>query len=429
MKFHFFVVLILVGFTLALVQEGEKKISKESIEKLKELVRKNPQLNKQRKFRFGDAVLNVTQLIQLEGYPVENHVVQTKDGFLLNIQRIPYGINNDQKRANRPVAFLQHGLLDSAATWVVNTATESLGFLLADAGFDVWLGNARGNTYSNQNTMYSGSDLWNLVDYDNMIAIDLPTMINYVLGVTGQKSLVYVGHSQGTVMGFGAFPIQTDLAAKIDIFIALAPVAYVQNQESLFLTFLAKLDLAEWLVFFGEQQFLPNDWVLQFFAATFCKFDPSLCYDVVYILCGYNQNNLNLTREQIYFDVTPAGTSVRNMLHWSQGVSSGDFKMFDYGSASANQQHYGQSTPPSYRPQDLHHPPVAFFTGTNDDLADPADVLKLLDVLPQDNKPVVIHNEPSYEHLDFTWGLDAHIKIYPQVIQLAQTYSAKRRSV
>jgi len=369
-----------------------------------------------------DPIFNVTQLIQAQGYPVENHVIQTSDGFLLNIQRIPYG-KNSQNKTNRPVVFLQHGLLDSAATWVVNSATESLGFILADAGFDVWLGNARGNTYSGENVKYSGADLWNLVDWDNMAAIDLPAVLNKALEISGQKTLSYVGHSQGTITGFGAFPLQPDLAAKVDVFIALAPVAYVQDQTSLLLTFLADLDIVEWLLLFGEEEFLPSDWVIQLMAGTVCKVIPEICYDFIFLLCGYNKNNLNASREQVYFDVTPAGTSVRNMQHWSQLVINGQFQMFDYGSAAKNQQHYGQPTPPLYQLGNLHHPPIALFTGTNDDLADPADVLKLLSDLPDDNKPVIIHNEASYEHLDFTWGIDASVKIYPQVVKLAQKYS------
>ena len=32
-----------------------------------------------------------TELITSKGYPCENHYVETEDGFILNMQRIPHG--------------------------------------------------------------------------------------------------------------------------------------------------------------------------------------------------------------------------------------------------------------------------------------------------------------------------------------------------
>lgn len=43
----------------------------------------------------------------------------------------------------------------------------------------------------------------------------------------------------------------------------------------------------------------------------------------------------------------PAGASVNCFLHFAQGVTSGEFRKFDYGSKK-NRELYGQDTPPKY---------------------------------------------------------------------------------
>ena len=49
---------------------------------------------------------------------------------------------------------------------------------------------------------------------------------------SGQRRISYIGHSQGTTIGFAAFSQNQTLAAKVDLFIALAPVATVGNMKS-----------------------------------------------------------------------------------------------------------------------------------------------------------------------------------------------------
>eukprot|EP01119_Soliformovum_irregulare_P023743 TRINITY_DN8361_c0_g1_i1.p1 TRINITY_DN8361_c0_g1~~TRINITY_DN8361_c0_g1_i1.p1 ORF type:complete len:388 (-),score=73.08 TRINITY_DN8361_c0_g1_i1:45-1067(-) len=339
--------------------------------------------------------------------------------------RIPYGRNGSQTIGNKPAVYLQHGLLDSAAAWVINNPHESLGFILADEGFDVFLGNVRGNTWSTNNTKYNiDSDAyWNLVDFDNMISIDLPTMIDAVLKKSGQKQLVYIGHSQGTLMGFAGFSSYPHLASKVSIFLALAPVAFVNHQTSYFLTVLSDLHAAFWVEFFGWRDFLPSAPIIDFLAGLFCEEEPLTCTNFIFLLCGSDPSNLNQTRLPLYVSYTPAGTSVRNMMHWSQMVRSGRFQKYDYG--LENYYYYGQFEPPQYYPENMTHPPVAFFTGTQDDLADPVDVANLIDILPASNKPVKHLNIEVYQHLDFTWGEDAWKLLYPTVIDLAKKYSSQ----
>ena len=58
-------------------------------------------------------------------------------------------------------------------------------------------------------------------------------MINYVLDTSQQADLFYVGHSQGTIMGFAGFTLNQTLAKQIKAFFALAPVTTVKHIEGI----------------------------------------------------------------------------------------------------------------------------------------------------------------------------------------------------
>ena len=76
-------------------------------------------------------------MIQYWGYPFENHVVTTRDGYILNLHRIPHGANEkseDAKSVQRPVVFLGHALECSSSEYAFGPANKSLAYILADAG-------------------------------------------------------------------------------------------------------------------------------------------------------------------------------------------------------------------------------------------------------------------------------------------------------
>ena len=63
-----------------------------------------------------------------------------------------------------------------------------------------------------------------IYSWQEMARYDLPAMLNYALNVSGQSQLFYVGHSQGTLIGFTGFSSNPELASKVKMFFALAPV-------------------------------------------------------------------------------------------------------------------------------------------------------------------------------------------------------------
>jgi pimeloyl-ACP methyl ester carboxylesterase len=217
---------------------------------------------------------NVSLLITTKGYPCKEYSVTTEDGFILGMQRIPFGRQKSflGVREPRSVVFLQHGLLDSSSTWVINSDSQSLGFLLADAGFDVWLGNVRGNTYSkaHKNLSPSDSQFW-AWSFDEMAEYDLPAMIQYVLNVTGQESIFYVGHSQGAMIALAKLSQDQGLANKIKSFFALAPVATIGNIKGA-LPLLADLlpELQLLLRLLGVHEFLPSSALMEYLTSHLC---------------------------------------------------------------------------------------------------------------------------------------------------------------
>lgn len=73
-------------------------------------------------------------------------------------------------------------------------------YILAEEGYDVWMGNARGNHYSRRHVSLNpdsilNSNFWKF-SWDEIGNIDLPTMIDYVLEQSGKSRLHYIGHSQ-----------------------------------------------------------------------------------------------------------------------------------------------------------------------------------------------------------------------------------------
>ncbi|NWW43577.1 LIPM Lipase, partial [Pedionomus torquatus] len=360
------------------------------------------------------------ELVTYKGYPSEEYEVMTEDGFTLTINRIPYGARNRGNPVLKPAVFLQHGLLGDASNWVTNMPNNSLGFILADAGFDVWMGNSRGNRWSRKHQNYSvdQEEFW-AFSFDEMAKFDLPAAINFILEKTGQEKLYYIGYSQGATMALIAFSTMPELARKIKLYFALAPVATIKYARSPVtkLLYLPKKLLRALL---GKREFLPHSERLRKLIVPFCSHQglARLCRNIFFGLGGCNLKNIDMSRIDVYIAQTPAGTSVQNILHWSQEARSGKFQAYDWGSSEKNVEKYQQVTPPLYVVEEMTVP-TAVWTGGRDSLADPADAATLLSQI----KMLIYHKRiPEWTHLDFIWGLDAPLHVYNEIIDLMQKH-------
>uniref|UniRef100_A0A8C8BQA0 AB hydrolase-1 domain-containing protein n=1 Tax=Otus sunia TaxID=257818 RepID=A0A8C8BQA0_9STRI len=295
----------------------------------------------------------------------------TDDGYYLTMQRIPHVVREDNPpllfSAPKPAVLLQHGLVLEGSNWVTNLPNSSLGFILADAGYDVWIGNSRGNSWSRKHKEFEFHDQeYSAYSFHEMAMYDLPAMINYILQKTGQEQLFYVAYSQGTTTGFIAFSSIPELDRKIKMFFALAPVTTSSNMKS---PLVRVFDLPEGMI-------------------KVCPCHISLC--------------------DVYLSHYPDSTSIKNILHWRQVISPAflpQVTLFVF-----------QTTPPFYELENMKAPVAAWYGG-RDWLSVPEDVNITLPRITN-----VVHKKyiPEFVHFDFLWSVQAYEQVYKEIVELME---------
>jgi gastric triacylglycerol lipase len=228
----------------------------------------------------------VLKHVKDSGFKGEVHRVETEDGYLLRVHRIVAKSENREKQ-KFPV-FLMHGLLSSSGDFIVAGPSIALAYLLSSSGYDVWLGNSRGNKYSTSHVNLSSEAnvfwqfSWHEIGHD-----DLPTMIDHMLNVTGSKKAFYVGHSQGTTSLLVLLSTRPEYNKKIIQADLLAPAAFMGNIPHPFLKYLS-YDM------FNDYAYLNFEKFWNFghnIYADFCSGnDKNLCKQLIFAFFGSNKS-------------------------------------------------------------------------------------------------------------------------------------------
>ncbi|XP_066601271.1 lipase 3-like [Prorops nasuta] len=380
-----------------------------------------------------DIHLKTPDLVRKYGYTLEVHEVTTEDGYNLQLHRIPYGRRNSYDvlgsrsiSGSRHPILLQHGLAGSSADWVLMGPGRSLAYLLADQGYDVWLGNNRGNIYSANHSHLATTDraFWNF-SFHELGVYDLPAMIEYILEETGREKIIYTGHSQGATQFYVMCSEIPDYNSKITLMIGLAPAAFTGNIRGP-VTTLAKLTyFGVWVgETFGYPEFGKRSAWGKIVSNLFCQSAAPtqfVCSNILFSIAGFSHDELDRDNLTVIIGHVPAGASWKQLVHFGQGYINPDhFRQFDYGQPRRNLKAYNSFIPPEYQLNKIVAP-VALFSSENDPLATTKDVeilkSKLANVILDYQVPT-----KTFNHYDFLWGKTSTEMVFVPMLQLLAQY-------
>ncbi|KAK6637676.1 hypothetical protein RUM44_008098 [Polyplax serrata] len=345
------------------------------------------------------------QIIRFFGYPSETHTIVTPDGYFLELHRIPRG-RNGQSNPNLPPVLIQHGLLESSGSFLIIGPDDALPCLLADLGFDVWLGNSRGNKYSRGHVTLDPDEFefWNYTYHEGALN-DITTEIDFILEQTNREKLIYVGHSMGTTMFFILMSMIPEYNEKIELGVMMAPVAYLYHCGSPLIQAIAPLaHLVKEAMAARLGEVLPDSELFEFVAGSFCAasiFSRDVCGSIVHLLTGDDPRSYTPEFLQVILHHFPEGYSFKTLLHYGQFVAKERFGMLDY-LEDGNMAEYGVPYPPDYELEKITAP-ISLYAAKMDYLADLTDVKRLPKYL-KSLKRLFVVEYCKFGHLDFLFS-------------------------
>jgi lysosomal acid lipase/cholesteryl ester hydrolase len=358
--------------------------------------------------------------------------VQTQDGYLLGVHRLPYrkgedhdtvSVNAGPSSITKPVVYLHHGLLMNSEVWVCLTEEERcLPFALVNQGFDVWLGNNRGNKYSKKSTRMSptSSEFWNF-SMDEFAFYDIPNTIDYILDTTSQPRLSYIGFSQGTTQAFATLSIHPGLNQKINVFIALAPAMSPAGLSNGIVDSLVKASPDVLFLTFGRKSILSSAtmWQSILYPPIFVRvIDSALGF-----LFAWYGRNISTHQKLAAYPHLYSFTSTKSVVHWFQVIRNKSFQMYDDDASNAfsigaSNRYYKIAKFPTRNIKT----PIVLVYGGSDSLV---DIRVMLKELP---RHTIATEVPHYEHLDFLWAQEIDKLVFPHVFEALRFYALERAS-
>ncbi|KPI98291.1 Lipase 1 [Papilio xuthus] len=294
-----------------------------------------------------------------------------------------------------------HGLLGHSGDFVIMGPERSIGYILADAGYDVWLGNLRGTIYSTHlNLTRDNPKFWEFSFHEHG-KYDIPAQIDKVLAVTGLPKLLYVGYSMGTTSFFTMMSQRPEYNDKVIAFVALAPAVFLDNMRPLAELLLKTWNVPQTMRNQGMVSMTFRQELRELVLSSVCRVrspKDDMCMRLVYALVGedYEQNDWDMM-SVILARFQPA--SWRQLEHFGKIALTGVFTSWEDGL-------WGEVKP--YNLSNVRVP-VSLLYGENDQLTEKSQIMRLAKELNDSGVLEEVRpgcDWPKFNHLDFVFAKD-----------------------
>ncbi|KPI95464.1 Lipase 1 [Papilio xuthus] len=369
-----------------------------------------------------DTYLNFTELTTKYNYTYEEHTVITEDGYILTVYRIPSKCKGISKYL--PVVLV-HGLYDSSDAWILSGPKDGLAYILADNCYDVWIPNTRGNRYSRKHIFLDPDkdiEYWNF-SFDEQGNYDVPAVIDYVLNVTSELKLFYIGHSQGTTDFFIMASLRPEYNSKIYLSIQLAPIAWFKYINSPILKFIAQFSplLKSYFDAFGVGELLARGQLIHIIVEYLCQIAPQeVCGTALGLTTGLVKDSIRSSTLSVAFGHLLVGVSAKTLAHFGQLILSKKFERYNEGK-TGNLKRYGTEKTPEYNVTNISSP-VLLICSQNDWVSSLKDANELSSRLSNLVEAYIVPNI-YWSHNNHLWGKDAQKLVFKKILDYLHRYS------
>lgn len=387
------------------------------------------------------------QLLDRSHYEYEEHYVVSDDGYITLLVRV---INPLVERADLrgPPVMLYHGANIDQSAYLLSSSKQhhpefyprydcdgqltssnrSLGFMLANNGYDVWLIGTRGSNelnqgYTNDLESVRGNANFNLTEenfelvkknrkkywsygLDEIIKYEIRAQIDEVLRLTGANEVSLLSFSLSTPTTMAFLAANPDYARRVRVYFQMAPAIAADHFTSIDKLFFERLCPhfpTRGIGFLPSYSLSETARKLIIETSKVNKIRYSLIYKFITTLFGPSlKYHTNLERNLLAHIFQPV--SFKSIKHYCQNSVNKKLTKFNFDEEK-NTKVYNNVQPPVYNISRLEVQNWVVLSGTYDALADATTVQRLIEKTSTP-KPVTHIVCPGFNHVDFQGAVE-----------------------